>query len=260
MWRAKSSISLSRSRESMSDELISDLIDAWCSICLLRTWDESRDWFCDTLWPWRRSVEGTSDRCLRCSLRRLCSRSSRRRWSRLLSRSDLPMVPTELLCSRRRRRRALSESDDGWMPTSCCKLRTRACSSILLSISSILLSSEDFSCTLIFGSTLSPGLYLWRASSFSSSVFALSGFAERNISSRVATVALCRVPRTCARHDGQVKILDPGLGGSGAFSAVVCCQRNQSVRQEPQKVCRQSSSVNGSNRTSVHIFLVFHLG
>lgn len=58
-------------------------------------------------------------------------------------------------------------------------------------------------------------------------------------------MALCLVSRTGARHDGQVKTEVPGAGGSGAFSAAWACHVNQSFKQAPQKVCRQSRSVRG---------------
>jgi hypothetical protein len=65
------------------------------------------------------------------------------------------------------------------------------------------------------------------------------------MSSNVATVALCLVSLTGARHDGQVAIVEPSDGGFGEFSAIVACQLNQSFKQEPQNVCKQSRSVKG---------------
>lgn len=94
-------------------------------------------------------------------------------------------------------------------------------------------------------STLSPGLNFLFISALSSSGLALSGLAARNMSSSVATVALWRVSRTWARHEGQVKTAEPGDGGFGACSAAVACQLNHSLRQAPSKVCRQSRRVRG---------------
>jgi hypothetical protein len=87
------------------------------------------------------------------------------------------------------------------------------------------------------GSTLSPGLNLSLSACFSSSFFPLSGFAFRNMSSRVVTVALGCVLRTEARHDGHVY--------GWIEVAAEAWKANHSLRQAPQKVCRQSSSVRG---------------
>lgn len=73
------------------------------------------------------------------------------------------------------------------------------------------------------------------------------------MSSSEATVELCLVSRTDARHDGHVKMGASGAGGSGAFLAASACQSNHSFRQAPQKVCRQSRSVSGLYSNSVHI-------
>lgn len=69
------------------------------------------------------------------------------------------------------------------------------------------------------------------------------------MSRSVVTVALGRVPRTSARHDGQVY----GCVVRRAWTAEVACHENHSFKQEPQKVCRQSSSVKGWYMMSVHI-------
>ena len=66
-------------------------------------------------------------------------------------------------------------------------------------------------------------------------------------------MALRLVSRTGARHDGQVKTIASGVGGVGAFSTVEAWKWNHSFKQEPQKVCRQSSRVSGWYRRSVHI-------
>lgn len=65
------------------------------------------------------------------------------------------------------------------------------------------------------------------------------------MSSSVTTVALCFVSRTDERHDGQVKMGESGDGGVGDFSAVAAWKVNHSLRQAPQKVCRQSRRVSG---------------
>lgn len=58
-------------------------------------------------------------------------------------------------------------------------------------------------------------------------------------------MALCLVSRTGARHDGQVKRTVSGVGGIGNLSIDAAWKLNHSFRQEPQKVCRQSSRVRG---------------
>jgi hypothetical protein len=89
------------------------------------------------------------------------------------------------------------------------------------------------------GITFSPGVYFFLVSFFSCSVRALLGFACRYISSNVVTVAFGLVSLTEARHDGQVN----GFG----FEGVACeaCHENHSLRQDPQKVCKQSRRVRG---------------
>jgi len=62
-------------------------------------------------------------------------------------------------------------------------------------------------------------------------------------------VAFGRVPRTSARHDGHVY----GFVVRRERAAEVACHENHSFRQEPQKVCRQSSRVKGWYMTSVQI-------
>ena len=69
------------------------------------------------------------------------------------------------------------------------------------------------------------------------------------MSSSVVTVAFGRVPRTSARHDGQVY----GLVVRRERAAEVACHENHSFKQDPQKVCRQSSRVKGWYMTSVQI-------
>lgn len=54
------------------------------------------------------------------------------------------------------------------------------------------------------GRTVSPGLNLALCSCMSSSVLCFAGFACRNMSSSVVTVAFGLVPRTESRHDGHV--------------------------------------------------------
>lgn len=65
----------------------------------------------------------------------------------------------------------------------------------------------------------------------------------------MVTVAFGRVPRTSARHDGQVY----GLVVRRERAAEVACHENHSFKQDPQKVCRQSSRVKGWYMTSVQI-------
>ena len=65
----------------------------------------------------------------------------------------------------------------------------------------------------------------------------------------MVTVAFGRVPRTSARHDGQVY----GLVVRRDRAAEVACHENHSFKQDPQKVCRQSSRVKGWYMTSVQI-------
>lgn len=58
-------------------------------------------------------------------------------------------------------------------------------------------------------------------------------------------VALGLVSRTDARHDGHVY-------GFGLETEI--CDACHSFRHDPQKVCNQSSKVNGWNKTLVYIF------
>lgn len=58
------------------------------------------------------------------------------------------------------------------------------------------------------------------------------------------------VPLTDSRHDGQVY----GWVMRRLFFAEAACQVNHSLKHDPQKVCRQSSSVSGWYRISVHIY------
>jgi hypothetical protein len=88
-------------------------------------------------------------------------------------------------------------------------------------------------------------VYFLLTSSFSSAVRPLSGCAVRNISSNVVTVALFLVARTTARHDGHVKGVAPGGGGLGDVRLEASWKANHSLRQLPQKVCRQSRRVRG---------------
>lgn len=62
-------------------------------------------------------------------------------------------------------------------------------------------------------------------------------------------MAFGRVPRTSARHDGQVY----GFVVRRERAAEVACHENHSFKQDPQKVCRQSSRVKGWYMTSVQI-------
>jgi hypothetical protein len=73
----------------------------------------------------------------------------------------------------------------------------------------------------------------------------LLGFAARNISSNVVTLASCRDSRTGARHDGQVYGVVPAGNGVEELRDAVSCQLNHSFKQEPQKVWRQSRRVRG---------------
>lgn len=119
--------------------------------------------------------------------------------------------------------------------------------------------SSSLSCSAVrlgkcsSGRTLSPGLYLASISACSACGFAFSGCATSTMSNSEATVELCLVSRTEARHDGHVKTEEPGTGGSGALVAAFACQSNHSFRQAPQKVCRQSRRVRGLYRSSVQI-------
>jgi hypothetical protein len=241
IWRAKASISRSKSLESTFEELMSDLIEAWCSTCLVLTAEESRVDCCksllcrDSLRRRRRSSEDSDSGCNIPFESVRCLRSSSRRDGCCVSR--LRSRPPDRLFSRRLR--------DGDVTPTSRKLIWRACSIISRSRWSALCSSTDRSGMLIWGRTLSPGLYFWRTSSCSSVGLALSGFEARKMSSRLVTVALRRVSRTRARHDGQVKTVAPGAGGFGFVSAEIFCHSNQSFKQEPQKVCRQSRSVKG---------------
>ena len=54
------------------------------------------------------------------------------------------------------------------------------------------------------------------------------------MSSKVTTVALCRVSLTMALHDGHVSAAVSG--GSGDRSIVLAWKENHSFKQEPQKV------------------------
>jgi hypothetical protein len=94
-------------------------------------------------------------------------------------------------------------------------------------------------------STFSPASYLTLISLLSFSVLPFSGFAARNISSRVVTVALCFVSRTGARHEGHVYGSPVSGSGEGEARCEESWKANHSLRQEPQKVCRQSRRVRG---------------
>ena len=78
------------------------------------------------------------------------------------------------------------------------------------------------------GKTLSPGLYFSLSAFFSSSFFPLPGFAFRNMSSSVVTVAFGWVERTEARHEGHVY--------GWIDVAADAWKANHSFRQAPQKV------------------------
>src|SRR5215471_13247636 len=121
------------------------------------------------------------------------------------------------------------------------ELEGRGLTRLFLSSKSLRLSSLTSSNTLssaskslpltaascLSGNTVSPGLYFFPMSSFSFAVFVFPGFACKNISSRVLTVALCLASRTDPRHDGHVNCGDlPELGG---FEA---CHENHSLRQD----------------------------
>jgi hypothetical protein len=86
------------------------------------------------------------------------------------------------------------------------------------------------------GNTDSPCVYRWAISAFSSVDLARLGCAPSTISRSVVTVAFGRVPRTSARHEGQV---NRGEGRREAWAL------NHSFTQEPQKVWRQSRRVRG---------------
>lgn len=232
-------------------------MEAWCSTALLRFLDDSRDLRGDPLRRCRlssdeepppgRSIPSGSVAVLRLRVSPrdalgAWSRASRVLESRLLSRSER-LLPSRCRVRRSRRWRGVSWADDS-TPTSR-KLISRACSNIWRSKRSNRRSSGDLTGFCMRGSTSSPCLYFSCISRSSASGRALSGCARRNISSRVATVALCRVSRTWARHEGQVATMVPADGGLGEFSAVVACQLNQSLRQDPQNVCRQSRRVRG---------------
>lgn len=59
------------------------------------------------------------------------------------------------------------------------------------------------------------------------------------ISRRVVTVALGRVSRIVARHEGHVR------GFGLLLEALVAWKANHSLRHDPQNVCRQSRRVRG---------------
>lgn len=214
--------------DSPSEALSNDRKLDWCSICLLELVSTSRP-------PRRNPPDEGSD--WGSGLLLWSSSPRRRDWrpwalTRSLSRRSwedrVPSVPDCLLVL---------------VPASL-KLISRTSSSNLLSSSSEL---ESLDSSLLAGKTEPPGLYFFAISSFSSSDFCLLGFAWRNISRRVVTVAFGLVSRTVARHDGQVNrgdLLDLGCE---------TCQENHSCRQDPQKVCRQSRTVRGWYRRSVHI-------
>lgn len=128
----------------------------------------------------------------------------------------------------------LSYDSDALTPTS---RKLSCCTSSIHSLSSrsALLSYLG----LILGMTCSPTLYRFLSSSISSMVLPLLGLAWRNMSNKVVTLASGLVSRTVARHDGQVK------GCGFKVSAWEATEENHSFRHEPQKVCRQSSRVNG---------------
>lgn len=175
---------------------------------------------------------------------RLCrSLSSAFRCSRLLSLLDRGAVAVlRSLPSSLRRRSLLAPA--GSTPASW-RLKFRTSFISRLSSCSTLRSLSVFSLSSTFRITSSPGVYFVLDSSFSSSVFPLSGFAAKNISSNVVTVALCFVSRTGARHDGHVYGLVPAGMELGLLRAALNCQLNHSFRHAPQKVCRQSRSVSG---------------
>ena len=206
IWRKISSSIVSVS----DDRLSSDRKLDWCSIRLLRSASSC--------------VRGV--RCVRTesSSRRRRDRPSSACLSALLLRSRglsgaAARRASRLACARFSRR-----------------LNSRACSNIRWSSSSSPLSSSCCG----GGNTESPGLYRWAISSFSAGDRALSGCASRTISSSVVTVAFGRVPRTSARHDGQVN--------RGEVPEDRCrdpCAENHSFKHNPQKVCRQSRRVRG---------------
>ena len=209
IWRR---ISSSISCESTSEELIRDRKDDWCSICraallLVSSCLLLRSLLRLLLLSSEDSVSGcrvfsASLRNLSTSLLRLLSAlslSSVPLPSRLASLLDVVLVlasDSPLLL------RVLLVVGSA-TPTS---LRLKSLTSFisLRSSSSLLLSLKLFSFSSIFGHTSSPGVYLSPSAAFSSTDRPLSGFAARNISSSVVTVALCLVSRTGARHDGQV--------------------------------------------------------
>lgn len=154
------------------------------------------------------------------------------------------LLAARLLDSSSSRRRLVLEPEE--LPCTASRRLISLTSSIrCLSRSSALNCSAVLRRNVMSGNTLSPGLYFASISSFSCWGFTFSGCATRTMSSRDATVELCLVSRTEARHDGQVKTDAPGAGGSGALRAASACHSNHSFRQAPQKVCRQSRSVSG---------------
>jgi len=152
--------------------------------------------------------------------------------------------------------RACRDDDLGWADSARDALRLMARTSSIrrLSCSSSRRCSGVRSARRKTGSTGSPRLYLLSISSFSAAGLRLSGWAVSSMSSSVATVALCLVSRTGARHDGHVKTGESAGGGVAAFSAAAACQLNHSFTQAPQKVWRQSSRVRGWYRISAQIW------
>lgn len=158
------------SLESSSDALSRERRLDWCSIDLGGMTAREGDV------PWGfRLVDRLSSRLRRDSLlpSRLLSRLLRS-----LGGSRLALFPLGMPTSRR---------------LSCCTSSNMRWS-----------ASSRSSRRLSFGSTLSPGLNFSRSAFFSPSLFPLSGFAFKNISSSVVTVAFGCVVRTEARHEGQV--------------------------------------------------------
>lgn len=175
-----------------------------------------------------------------CWARRLAIRSLL--WRFLRSSSDLSRVSALLVCR-------LLNGSPAW-PLDALRLwlletsATLCCLTLSISCRSSSSESEVSGET----STGSPGLYFFAISRLSCSDLACSGFAFSTISSNVVTVAFGLVARTAARHDGQVN-----RGAELDVRGRTACHENHSFRQEPQKVCRQSSKVRGWYNSSVQI-------
>jgi hypothetical protein len=256
--RANSSTSRSTSMSAASEEPIRERRDDWCSMWRLCLSRKSSTLRLDSLLLLRLCSDLdprlSGDNLAFCSARRfdpLSAVAPRLCWRSRVRESP---VLVELVSRVRCELVFLCLLEDPWWRDLEVDGSPFTASSRLISRTELirfLSRSSRRSCSAVrsgmfnLGSTLSPGLYLASISSFSESGFAFSGCAASIMSKSEATVALCLVSRTGARHDGHVKTEVPGGGGSGPFSTAWACHANQSFKQAPQKVCRQSRSVRG---------------